>query len=371
MVVILLAGLLPVLLFTLAIDAGIIRSAGSSAPIKKILADSKIYDSIVPSLLDQAKTTGGDQGGGVSLTNPSVKKIAENTFTPQFLQANTEKVLDSIYVWLDGKSSIPDFRIDLSSLKTTFANEAAKEAEAKAATLPACPPGLSGNSDSFEVFSATCLPKGLTPTSVATNVRSGISSGQGFLENPVITADTIKGTNSNQSVFADQLKNVPKTYQNVKKTLAILAILSLLTTAAIVFLSSSRAKGLRRVGVILLIIGIFMLVFAWGLNYGVNQKALPKLSLDNKVLQDRLKTLAADIVQSIDKTYWTVGGVYAGLGALAIGGSMFIRRRGGPPAAKQASHLPPEPVAHQAPQPETPAPAAPKPAPKKRPIKIQ
>src|SRR5438105_11091285 len=95
MLVVFLAGLLPVFLFALAIDTGIIKTAGSSAPIKKILADSGIYNSLISSALDQSKTTGGDQGGGISLTDPLVKQAAENTFTPQYLQQNTEKALDS------------------------------------------------------------------------------------------------------------------------------------------------------------------------------------------------------------------------------------------------------------------------------------
>jgi hypothetical protein len=351
MLLVFLAGLLPLFLFTLAIDAGVIKTAGSSAPIKKILADSGIYDSIISGALDQAKTSGGDQGGGVSLTDPAVKQAAENTFTPQFLQQNSEKILDSVFVWLDGKTTVPDFQIDLLSLKSTFAVEAAKAAQSRAATLPACPAGVSGGGDSFDAFSATCLPKGLTPATVAAQVQNDITSGQGFIKDPVITADTVKSSGSSQSVFTDQLKNVPKAYQKVKKTPIILGILSLLAAVGIVFLSSSRAKGLRRVGITLVSIGVLLLFFAWALNYGVNQKALPKLNLDNKVLQEKVRTLVSDVTQSIDKTYWMVGGVYAGLGALAIAGSMFIhKRRGGQTQVESAHHeAPSEDVPEEAP----------------------
>src|SRR3990167_2246832 len=90
MLVVFLAGLLPLFLFTLAVDTSIIRTAGSSEPIKKILADSDIYNSIISSALDQAKTSGGE-GEGISLIDPNIKAVAEKTFTPQFLQENTEK----------------------------------------------------------------------------------------------------------------------------------------------------------------------------------------------------------------------------------------------------------------------------------------
>lgn len=360
-----LALILPLFLFTLAIDTGIIRTAGSSGNIKKFLSDSDIYNSLISSTLDQVKTSGGE-GEGISLTDPNIKAVAEKTFTPQFLQENTEKVLDSVFLWLDGKTKVPDFKLDLSGLKETFATETAKAAQARAATLPACPAGLSGSADSYEPFSATCLPKGTTPASVAEQIRNSLSSSEGFLKDPVITADIVKLSGSSQSVFADQLKDVPNYYQQVKKTPIYLAILSLLIALGVVFLSSSQRAGLRRVGITLVITGTLLLIFAWVLNWGVNQKALPQLKLENKVLQEKMKTLVSDITANIDKTFWAFGGAYAVLGTLAIGVPMFIHRRSDDavhePAA--AEHVPAEGQRPEAPEPK------PRP-PKKPPAKIQ
>ncbi len=361
-----LGALLPLFLSTLAIGSGIIRTAGSSENIKKILADSDIYSSIISSTLDQAKTSGGE-GEGISLTDPNIKTIAEKTFTAQFLQENTEKVLDSVFLWLDGKTINPDFKLDLSGLKDTFANETAKAAEARAATLSVCPAGLSGSAESYEPFSATCLPKGTTPTSVAEQIRNSLSRSEGFLENPVITADTIKLSGSNQSVFANQLKEAPGIFQKVKKTPIILAVLSLLTALGIVFLSTSRTRGLRRMGITLSSAGIFLLIFAYSLNWGINKKLLPQMNLENKVLQEKIKTLASDITANVDKTYYSFGGVYAGLGVLAIGLPLFIhKRRGGHIAHEHVVHSPEHIEPEKSKEPEAP----PKPV-KKPPPKIQ
>lgn len=356
LLVVFLASLLPLFLFALALDAGIIKMAGSSAPIKKVLADSGIYSSLISSSLDQAKTSGGDQGGGVSLTDPAIKQAAENTFTPQFLQQNTENVLDSVFVWLDGKTPLPDFKIDLGSLKSTFAVEAGKAAQERAAGLPLC---TTASNEPFDAFSATCLPRSLTPSQVAAQVQNDINSGEGFIKDPTITADSIKSDGSSQSVFSDQLKNAPNIYQKIKKTSMVLAILALLATLGIVFLSASRTRGLRRAGIVLLLVGFIMLVFAWALNWGVNQKALPKLNLDNKVLQEKVRTLVSDITANIDKTYWTFGASYAILGALSIAGSIFIHKRSG--------HEQTEPTHHEKPNVETPTTEPPK----KKNIKIQ
>lgn len=364
--VVFLAGLLPFFLLVLAFDITIIRALGSSDSIKKPLADSDIYSVFVPGVLEQIKIS-DDGGGGFSFNDPNVKAVAERTFTPQFLQENTEKVLDSVYRWLDSKTSIPDFKIDISSLKDTFIAEAAKVAQERAAGLPACPSGLSG-ADDFDPFSADCLPRGVTPVLAGAQIKDSLNSSDSFLKDAVVTADTIKSGNSNQSAFADQLKDVPGYYQKAKQTPFYLAILSLLITLGVIFLSVSRTHGLRRVGISLLSVGIVLFISAWALNWGVNQKALPSLKLDNKVLQEKLTTLAKDVTQNLNQTNYLLGGTYVLLGTLAIGVPLLVRRSRGPqpPVREPAVHTPTvsEPPAMKKPEPK------PKP-PKKPPVKIQ
>ncbi len=345
------AALLPLFLFALAVDVGILQTAGQPEKIKKILSSSGIYDSVVASALDQAKNSAGDKGDGIALTNPAVKTAAEKAITPAFLQQSTETLIDSTFNWLDGKTPTPDFRIDLSSVKSTFAVEAGKAAQAQAASLPVCTSG--GASSSFDPFEATCLPRGVTPSAAATQVQNDIISGQGFLKDAVITADTVKSGDTNQSVFNDQLKNAPKAYQKAKKSPIVLGILSLLAVFGVIFLSSSRRAGVRRAGITLLVVGVSLLVFAWVLNWGVNQKALPKLNLDNKVLQEKVRVLAKDLTQSLDKTYYVIGGTYAALGTLAIAGTMFIHRGKGGHMAIEYIHEPThEPNAEPDPKPK-------------------
>lgn len=319
--IVLLAPLLSLLLFATALDFGVVHTAGSPASIKKIIADSDIYKTAVSAALDQAKTASGS-GSEVSLTDPAVKATAVTTFTPQFLQTTTENVIDSVYRWLDGKTSVPDFNIDLTPQKTVFGDAIGQTAQSRAATLPRCT--SLPRSFSLDVFSATCLPPGVTPTQAGNEAKASILSGKGFLENPVINAASVKGSGSSQSIFTDKLKSVPKHYRLARKTPYILALLAILVGTAIVFLSTSRRRGLRRIGIILAGVGIFMLIFAWALNYGVNQKALPKVKFNNAVMQADLKTLISDVVKAVDKNYWLFGTIYVILGVATIGGPVLI-----------------------------------------------
>jgi hypothetical protein len=298
-----------------------LRVTGSPTPVKHLLAESGIYNSVVGSALDQAQKSSGDSND-VSLSDPAIKKAAKESFTPQVVQQSSEKAINGVYDWLNGKTTQPEFNVDLTNVKATFAEKVGKAAEERAATLPTCTTAPT----STDPFSVTCLPRGVTPAQIGAQAKNDVLSSQGFLEHPNITADSIKNSDTNQSVFNGQLKDAPKQYQRVKKTPYILAILTILTTVGIVFLSVSRRQGIKHVGRILITTGLIMLVFAWVLNRVAIHNVIPKMQLDNKVLQADIQKMSTDLVHNIDQNYVAFGGTYAVLGILAIAGALWIGR---------------------------------------------
>ncbi len=320
------------LLFATAFDTGVVRVATHPATVKKIVADSGVYNNIIPSLLKQAGSV-NSQTGSVELTNPAVQSAAKTTFSPQFLQTTTNSTIDSIYAWLDGKTTVPNFKIDLTSQKQQFAELVAQAAGTQATSLPACTTPV--DMSSYNVFTANCLPAGTTASDVSGGTLNTLLSGKGFLDNPVITADTVKASGSNQSVFTDKLKNVPPNYRRAKQTPLILALLTLLVGTAIVFLCSTRRKGLRHVAITVAAIGIFMLLFAWGLNEAVS-KEVPKVSFNNAAFDTNVRALVTDLAQAIDKNYWWFGGVYTALGIAGIGGIWYTKKGSAHPTEHEA-----------------------------------
>ncbi|HXY18026.1 MAG TPA: hypothetical protein VEH48_01225, partial [Candidatus Nitrosopolaris sp.] len=159
--------------------------------------------------------------------------------------------------------------------------------------------------------------------------------------------------------------NVPNQYQKVKKTPFLLGLVTIVLGLAIIFLSTARAAGLRRIGWPLLVVGIVLLAFAWAINRVTVHNLAPKISVNNAVLQSSLRTLIVDVEQAVDKSYWWFGGGYAALGLGAIGGAMYIKKHNGskkPAAATEDSAPAEKPPAAPA------KPAAPKP---RRTIKVQ
>ncbi|MDB5161189.1 MAG: hypothetical protein JWO96_569 [Candidatus Saccharibacteria bacterium] len=315
----------PLLLFLTALNFGIVQTVGNPKDIKTIISESGLYSGVVPSLMDQMKQV-DTSVGQIPTSDPTIRQAANQSFTPAEVQRNAEGAIDSIYAWLDGKTPQPNFKIDLSNVQSSFAANLATAVQQKAASLPPCTTPYT--STSFDVYSATCLPRGVTPASVAAQVKSDAAGGKGLIDKPVITSADLKSGNSGQSVFSSQLKGLPTQYQRVKKTPILLIALTILCAAAIIFLSTSRARGLRRVGITLVVVGLFMLAFSWGLNRANTNFIQPKISLSNPVMQADMRKLVTDIVQRIDKNYWTFGGVYAALGLAALAGPVILQKRG-------------------------------------------
>jgi hypothetical protein len=319
-----------ILLFATAFDIGFVRTATHPGTVKRLISESGIYDSVIPSVLQQTKSI-DTSVGTISATDPAIQKAANQAVTPQYIKQNTETAIDSVYEWLDGKTAQPDFKVDLAGAKAGFADSVATTVQQRLSSLPACTPAqsaaiLAGGQQ--DTINAGCLPRGVTAEAAAAQVKASIAGGQDFLQNAQISAASIKNGDNSQPFFeSDKAKQVPKQYQRAKKTPFILSVLTILAGAGIVFLSSSWQKGLRHIGINLVVIGLMMLVFSWALNRTVSTKVVPKIKLDNAVLQTDIRNLATDIVQQVDKNYWFFGGLYTVVGTGGIAAAEIFRRR--------------------------------------------
>ncbi|MEX2006692.1 MAG: hypothetical protein WD877_00740 [Candidatus Saccharimonadales bacterium] len=367
--------LLPIFLLLLAVTAGATLVLGQPDQLKQVIQKSGVYDSLVPNLLVQTQADEADDEG-ISLSEPEVKAAVEKTFSQDVVKLAVDSLIDGIYPWLSGQAAEPTFKIDLSQERAALAARVAVAAERHADSLPLCADD-GAVSASFDVFEAECLPPGITPAQAGVQAQTAVLNAEGFLENPVVTADNLKGAGEDQNIFANQLKDVPKYYQKAKIAPFVLAGFALLTALGVILLSSSRRKGWRRVGVILVISGVLILALAWALNYSVHSHGLPELQMDSAT-QGEAKAVISELTRSIDKNYWIIGGAYLGLGILLIIAARFIKRRG-KPAEPAPSAEPPAPPS--APEPPSQPPAEPpktsagpppvRPKPKKRPILVQ
>jgi hypothetical protein len=235
------------------------NTLGKPKKVETYLAESKLYDHFITYTADQAKKTNGDndQSGSVSLSDAAVQSAAQSAFTPKVIQQGVNTFIDSNYAWLEGKTATPEFKIDLSSQKQTFAQRVGQYVKTYTAGLPVCTTAEAAQQQSTDPLSATCRPSNLTPEAAGAQVTQRLSTTGDFLSNPVVTPKSINPEGNQQSKpYYQKLSHLPQLYRLGIKLPYIFAILSLLSAFGIIFLSLERRKGVRKVGIILLIAGI-------------------------------------------------------------------------------------------------------------------
>jgi preprotein translocase subunit SecE len=323
---VLLSPVFTMLLFVTALDVGFVRTATHPQTVKDLVAKSGIYDSIVPNLLqqnDKIPTPLGD----ISTADPQIKSAITSAIPAKTVEQQANTAIDNIYTWLDGKTAQPMFNVGLADQKNQFSDSVSSVIEQRLQNLPACSNAQSlaiARSGSFDALSATCLPKGISPFAAAQSVKLALQNSD-YLSKANISVADIKDS-TGQSVFNTKLKDAPKRYQEFKKTPFILAILTILTGAGVVLLSANWRKGLRHVGITVLLAGLFMLIFAWGLNKGINEN-LPKLNIDNAVLEQSVNNLVKQVTHQIISNYKFFGWLYAGLGIIITAAGFYLIRR--------------------------------------------
>lgn len=262
--------LLSTLLLIALLGAALATSANLNlshpTKIENWLSQSKLYDNFVNTAVTQAQKSTSNNSGSTPLNILAVRQAAASAFSPELLQQSVNTFLDSNYAWLQGKTIQPEFTIDLSSAKQSFAKQVGQYTQAHLAGLPVCTNAQLAqipNPANVDPLSLTCRPPSLSPAAVNTQVTQKIYGSDGFLSNPVITPQSFqpKGNGGPPSQpYYQKLSMAPKAYRLGQKLPYILGVFSLLCMLGIIFIAPRRRQGLRRVGVVLFEAGILLVV---------------------------------------------------------------------------------------------------------------
>jgi hypothetical protein len=104
------------------------------------------------------------------------------------------------------------------------------------------------------------------------NVAQQILTGSGFLSNPVFTADNITQGSAKQPYYLDsKISLAPKAYQLATKLPWAIAALGLLSGLGVIFASSRKRKGLRRVALSLTYVGVILVASRYAADYALKK----------------------------------------------------------------------------------------------------
>jgi hypothetical protein len=250
-------------LLLLALAVSVTASLNKPAKLESWLSASHLYDHFIDTAASQSEMSvskSGEGDGSASLNDPNVKAAARIAFSPDLIEQSVNTFINSNYDWLEGNTKAPNFSIDLTSAKKSFAQQMGLYVQSKLLSLPKCTAEQAQqfNADT-DPLKLTCLPPGVNPTTEGQMAEQKLASSQDFLGNPVITPSTINPDGSKAQPYYVKLSKAPHFYQLAKKTPIALGVLALLCAVLIFFISPLRRKGIRRIGLVFLEVGVLLI----------------------------------------------------------------------------------------------------------------
>lgn len=320
---------------------------GNSSNIKQWLADSNIYDAAITSVLNdtqnQSDKKGGD--GSISLKDPLVQQAAKQTFSPQLLQTSADTFIDSNYDWLKGKTLKPEYVIDLTKTKETFAQHVGTAVEKRLAALPVC----TGQQEAqlqipVNVLSVPCRPGKLDPKTEGKRVANEIR-GSDFLTEPVLTADNFAHdkTNKTSKPYYQRLSRAPDVFQAEQAAPLVLVIISLVFGGLIIAIHPDNRKGWRRIGSVFMFTGVVLTVSKLFSNLSINslKNEISKSDTIIGQLHQPLIDLARHVQSEFSRTNMIFGLIFIAI-AVLIYVILFTTRGGSKPKRPRAPLIPEE-----------------------------
>jgi len=290
----------------LAFFAGLYSVASSPQTLENALSHSAIFTRLQQTIVAQASSSLPD--------DPGVQTALRQSISPTFLQNSSQQIVANMYSWAQGTTSTPNFAIDISSVKASFASNIATYVQQKLATLPPCTERIVPPESLDDILALTCLPPGIPPETVANTARQDVlDSNLLGVDNTVDVSSEIGS--SPGKTLTEQLAIIPQLYHFYLLSLYILPVILLVCSLAIVFFSATRRSGVKRVAWLYINTGIISGLAAAGSVWllGILASLLGSTTTQGEVLT-LMQMLARDICQ-----WWLiVGGVYIVLGIILL-----------------------------------------------------
>lgn len=232
--------------------------------VKAALKDSNIYNNFVANALEQGERSAGSNqiGGVVSLSDSAVHDAAKTAFTASLIESQVNTFIDSNYAWLEGKTDKPEFAIDLTGEKSTFAQLVGQYVQTRLTGLPVCSAAQQAALTTVDPLEITCRPTGLDPAAAGAQVRAQLEASNELLEEPVITPENLNPDNkSSGEPYYVALSGAPDAYQLGLKLPWIFAIIAALAGVAIVFVASRKRQAAKWIAIALTLAGSTLIIF--------------------------------------------------------------------------------------------------------------
>ncbi len=240
------------------------RTLGDQEYTKQTIVEAGFYTAVGETIKTEAL-------GGSDSTDPLITAALQSAVSGDNLQGALEPLIDSTYGWLSGDAQQPKFSLAIEPLKANFQETLTSSLQARAATLPACTTAAPTGDD---VFTYSCIPPGTDVTALINDAVTKISNNASVFSDEVVADGTVSTQEAQDLGINDPTQNLPnelpKLYQFLTAGMWFFIVGVVLAGIGIVLLSLTWLHGLRKLGVLLVINGVFILILGLLLSWVVS-----------------------------------------------------------------------------------------------------
>lgn len=246
------------LLLMIATTVAVTKTASNPEYVKSALKTSGFYDNFVDNTLNFTQDNQFDLPEEVSgQVDIDLEPIIKQTFTPGVIQTVFDKIIDGSYLWLNGKTELPEFNIDLADIKTNLVSSISSFYQDKVNNLPVCNDRY--NYSSFDIAEATCVPQGLSiPANMYTEIASNTIGEIPIFDKQQLTFESFdfEGVNDKSSAW----RQVSKYYNWFNWSPIVLSVLFVIGMVLVFVVLRSHAHSFKVYGRVFLTAGLLLLI---------------------------------------------------------------------------------------------------------------
>lgn len=216
--------------------------------IKTWLDEGEVYQNIPTVVADEIISRAKAQSDNEDLKSitegilneQEANELSKNIFTPEWIQTESEKVIDSSYRFLNGETETITFTINLTEVNKNTKKELTTIFIQRAENLPTCSSDTELSSDQINLLQADCLPSSISSQEIRSQILNGIDSIPFFQENQISSEDL--------NIEINQKENIQKGFKALKNSTLLILFAVLIFSFAIFLITPKLKNKLKTIG---------------------------------------------------------------------------------------------------------------------------